>query len=111
MGSFNIIGGPRSTGWGVIKDTRFMNIKSIYDKRFYVMDEEDKMAWRMINKIPNDPDIAVSASGDLLAPLSSRKKMIEFLDDDYDYYDVDYILIHNRHMYMGLDIISGMMSA
>jgi len=97
----NIIGDPYPASEGVIKDTRFLNIKNIYDKRFYVMDEEDKMAWRMINKIPNDPDIAVSASGDLLAPLSSRKKLLEFLTDHYDYYDVDYILIHNRHMYMG----------
>jgi len=97
----NIIGGPYPVSEGIIEDTRFLNTKNIYDKKFYIMDEEDKIAWRMIKRIPKNPDIAVSASGDLLAPLSSRMRIIEFLDDNYDYYDVDYILIHNRHMYMG----------
>ena len=97
----HIIGGPYPVAEGFIPDIRFLDVRNLYDKRFYVMDDEDKIAWRMIRMIPKDPNIAISASGDLLAPLSSRKKLIEFLDDDYDYYNVDYILIHNKYMYMG----------
>jgi len=97
----NIIGGPYPQTGGIIEDARFLDATNIYDKRFYVMDAEDKIAWRMINLIPKDPDVAVSASGDLLVPLSSRKKIVEFLDEHYDYHNVDYILIHNKHMYMG----------
>lgn len=97
----NIIGGPYPISEGIVEDTRFIDAKNIYAIRFYVMDAEDKIAWRMINMIPKDPDVAVAASGDLLIPLSSRKKILQFLDKGYDYRDVDYILIHNRSMYMG----------
>lgn len=97
----NVIGGLHSEELDVIKDRRFVDAYNIYDSRYYVMDEEDKIAWRMIGLIPKNPDISVAASGDLLAPLSSRKKILEFLDDRFDYYDVDYILLHNKPMYMG----------
>ncbi len=97
----NIIGGPHRADVYRIADDRFINITNIYDPRFYQMDKADRIAWRMVNMIPKDPLISVAATGDLLPPLSSRKKIIEFLDNQYDYYAVDYILIHNKNMYMG----------
>lgn len=95
----NIIGSSYPKECGEIQDKRFQSTKNIYDKRFYVMDEEDYVAWELIGKIPIDA--SVSASGDLLPQLSYRKKLRQFLDDHYNYYDVEYILVHNRNMYMG----------
>jgi len=97
----NIIGGTYPASFGEIKDRRFISSTNMYDKKFYEMDEEDKIAWKFIRLIPSDPNISVAASGDLLVPLSSRKKILQFLDTQYDYYNVDYILIHNKNMYMG----------
>ena len=97
----NIIGGPHQDDVYPIEDRRFLNVSNIYDPKFYIMDEEDRIAWRMVNMIPKDPLVSVAATGDLLVPLSSRKKIVEFLDNQYDYYDVDYILIHGESMYMG----------
>lgn len=84
-----------------IYDKRFMNVKNIYHREFYTMDEGDRAAWSLIKMIP--PDASVSASGDLLIPLSHRKTLFEFgFKDSYqDYFDADYILINKRNMYFG----------
>jgi uncharacterized membrane protein len=95
----NIIGAPFPPEAGVIQDTRFVSAKNVFDKRFYVQDEGDKIAWKMIKMFPEDASVA--ASGDLVAPLSSRQRIFEFLDTTYDYYNVDYILLHNKNMYLG----------
>jgi hypothetical protein len=95
----NIIGSPWPPEAGDIRDTRFISTRNIYDPRFYIMDDDDKIAWKFIKMIP--PEASVSVSGDLLAALSSRAWEREFLFDPYDYYDVDYILLHNKYMYIG----------
>ncbi len=95
----NIIGSPYPEECGQVQDKRFLEVKNIYDKRFYTLDEEDSAAWEMIKMIPLDA--SVSASGDLLIPLSNRRTVLEFLSKDYNYLSVDYILIHNKNMHMG----------
>jgi hypothetical protein len=95
----NIIGAPYPPEDGLIRDARFISAKNIFDKRFYVPDEDDKIAWKIIGMLPQDASVA--ASGDLLPPLSSRQRVFEFLQTTYDYYNVDYIFLHNRPMYMG----------
>ena len=95
----NIIGAPYPPECGVIKDTRFISAMNIFDKRFYVQDEGDAIAWRMVGMIP--ADVSVAASGDLLVPISSRRTALEFLNSTFDYYDVDYIFLHNKCMYLG----------
>lgn len=97
----NIIGGQRSPSIQPIADHRFTEINNIYNPAFYIADADDVIAWRMIKMVPPDPLVSVAATGDLLPPLSSRKRLIEFLDPARDYYDVDYILIHNKDMYLG----------
>lgn len=84
-----------------IHDKRFMNIKNIYNSKFYTMDEGDKVAWSLIKMIP--PHASVSASGDLLIPLSHREKLVEFGPTEFtqDYFNVDYILINKKNMYFG----------
>jgi uncharacterized membrane protein len=95
----NIVGSPYPAECGEIQDKKLLSIKSIYDKSFYTMDKDGVIAWELVGRIPLNA--SVSASGDLLPQLSARKKLIEFLDDSCNYYDVDYILIHNKNMYMG----------
>ncbi len=96
----NIVGTAYSSEvGGIIADARFVSAKNIFDPRFYIQDEEDRIAWKMIDLIPDDA--SVSVSGDLMVPLSARRRVFEFLDRAYDYYNVDYILIHNKNMYLG----------
>jgi uncharacterized membrane protein len=96
----NILGTsyPPKVG-GAIADTRFISAKNIFDPRFYAQDDGDRIAWKMIGMIPENA--SVSVSGDLMVPLSSRQRVFEFLDRAYDYYNVDFILIHNKNMYLG----------
>lgn len=84
-----------------IYDTRFSEAKNIFDPVFYKMDEGDKIAWSMIKMIPKET--SVSASGDLLIPLSHRKKLLEFGNREvgYDYFNADYIIINKKNMYHG----------
>ena len=88
-----------------IVDRRFESIDNIYDMRLYLSDTDDEIAWDLINRIPKDAP--VSASGDLLVPLSHRPKLLEFSFDSVadgggqDYYDVDYILIHKKSVQHG----------
>jgi uncharacterized membrane protein len=92
-----------------IYDNRLLNVQNIYSPVFYKMDEADKIAWELINLIPKNA--SVSASGDLLIPLSHRERIVEFgpLKVDYpggrinklDYFDTDYILINRKNMYFG----------
>ena len=88
-----------------IYDKQFVDARNIYDRRFYVQDDLDKTAWKIIKMIPKDA--VVSATGDLLMPLSHRKEVYEFAFDDiddgggYDYFDVDYIAVNNTNQYHG----------
>lgn len=88
-----------------INDKKFIGVKSIYDKRFYIKDDSDRIAWKMIEMVPDDA--SVSATGDLLVPLSHREKILEFAFDDlddgggYNYFDVDYIAINRKNQYFG----------
>lgn len=96
---------------GDICDARFMAVKNIFDRRFYTVDEEDRIAWKFIGMIPKGASVA--ASGDLLPALSSRKVLYEFgLNNPkttnsesfkaYPAYNADYILIHKKCLYNGL---------
>lgn len=92
----NIIAEPNND---YINDRRFLEVDNIFDKKLYTMDESDKVAWEMIRQIP--PNASVSASGDLLTPLSHRHILREYPDDLTDYLDVDYILVHTKIIYNG----------
>lgn len=94
-----------------ICDARFMAVKNMFDRRFYTVDEQDRIAWKFIGRIPKDASVA--ASGDLLPALSSRKVLYEFgLNNTKTYnsesfkaypaYSADYILIHKKCLYNGL---------
>jgi len=95
----NIYGTLRTNRY--IDDPRFLKIKNIFNTAFFTMDNGDKIAWSMINKIP--ANASVSASGDLLIPLSHREKLFEFGNEEigYDYFDVEYIVLNKRRMYYG----------
>ncbi|GAG53651.1 unnamed protein product, partial [marine sediment metagenome] len=60
----------------LIFDERFLDVSNIFDKRLYIMDEEDRLAWDFIKMIPKKA--SVTASGDLLTPLSTRRKIYLF---------------------------------
>ncbi|RKY37089.1 MAG: hypothetical protein DRP78_01975 [Candidatus Omnitrophota bacterium] len=108
----NIIGLIPVDGEVEIHDHRFLNVRNIFDKRFYIMDEEDKAAWKLLSIIPKNA--SVTASGDLLPALSSRKVLYEFglnhpkaIRNEYSYieypnYSVDYVLIHKKYMVNGV---------
>jgi len=108
----NIIGCIPAEGCGEVHDTRFLDVRNIFDRRFFTVDEEDRLAWKLVDLIPKDAP--VTASGDFLPALSSRKILYEFgLNNpkavrnmfclsDYPSYDVDYILIHKEYMPHGL---------
>ena len=102
MGGKNIYGSLHTDR---IYDKQFVDARNIYDRRFYVQDDLDKTAWKIIKMIPKDA--VVSATGDLLMPLSHRKEVYEFAFDDiddgggYDYFDVDYIAVNNTNQYHG----------
>ncbi|MBM3245430.1 MAG: DUF2079 domain-containing protein [Candidatus Omnitrophica bacterium] len=93
----NILGGIGQKK--VIYDNRFIHARNIFDPVFYTMDEEDKLAWSFVAMIPDNA--SVSASGDLLVALSSREKLLELFNDDCDYLDSEYVLIHTRYMGFG----------
>ncbi len=78
-----------------------MKVNNLFNPIFYRQDKGDKIAWEIINMIPKGINTRVTVSGDLLVPFSVRNTTLEFLDDRYNYYDVDYIFIHNRNMYIG----------
>jgi len=94
----NILGKPRTES---IHDFRFLDAKNIFDPVFYKMDDEDKIAWSMIKLIPKTASVA--ATGDLLIPLSHRRKILEFgnTEPGYDYFDVEYLLINKKNMSHG----------
>jgi len=91
----------------VFKGKFLSSIKQMY--------KEDKLAWEFIKMIPKDA--SVTASGDLLTPLATRKKLYSFglnepeaweneyrLIKNYTYpaYKSDYILIHTKNICNGL---------
>lgn len=87
--------------FGKIYDSRYENVNNIFSPIFFRKDNDDKIALNLIRMIPKGA--SVSASGDLLVLLATRKKILQFGRDDkyYDYFDVDYILIHTKYMYGG----------
>ena len=84
-----------------VNDTRFLDKRNMFDPAFYKMDDEDKIAWSMIKLIPKTASVA--ATGDLLIPLSHRRKILEFgnTEPGYDYFDVEYLLINKKNMFHG----------
>jgi len=93
-------------------DRRFLDVKNIFDRRLYTVDEEDRMAWELIKMVPKDASVTVT--GDLLPAVSSRRHVYEFglnhpkafegepLFSNYPYHDVDYILINKKCLINGL---------
>ncbi len=96
-------------------DKRFNNVRNIFNKKLYIMDSEDKKAWKFISLIPRNA--SVTASGDLLLPLAMRNKLYSFgLNESeaweneaylmknfyYPSYEADYILIHTKNLCNGL---------
>ncbi|MBL7197166.1 MAG: DUF2079 domain-containing protein [Candidatus Omnitrophica bacterium] len=108
----NIIGCTATEGSNEVHDERFINVRNIFNRRLYTMDEGDKIAWKFINMIPKNA--SVTASGDLLFALSSRNVLHEFglnipeaIRSKYSYseypnYEVDFIIIHKKYMPHGL---------
>lgn len=98
--------------YGKIYDMRFYDMKNIFDRKRFNIDEEDRRAWSFIRTIP--PEASVLASGHLLPALSSRKEVYEFglnipeatefsfYLPDYNHYDVDYILIDRKCLINGV---------
>lgn len=82
-----------------IYDTRFLNSRNIFESKFYIQDESDLFAWDLIRLIP--PNASVSASGDLLAPLSNRSRLYEFGSLNDHYLKTDYIILHTKNPYHG----------
>ncbi len=94
---------------------KYIGVNNIFDKKIYICDEEAKECLEFINQIP--ANAKVTASGDLLPILSSRRYLYEFgmtvnganeapfvepeFKTRYDLYNVDYILIHKRNMMNG----------
>ncbi|OFZ21783.1 MAG: hypothetical protein A2X94_08430 [Bdellovibrionales bacterium GWB1_55_8] len=95
----NILGDLSRGHQEEIRDKRFIGVRTLYDPVFYAQQEDDRVAWRMLNRIP--ADASVSATGDLIGHLSSRPVFHELLDPTSNPLDVDYILIRNRNMYFG----------
>ena len=95
----NIYGDPDERR--IVHDQRFLTIKNIFNPLFYKLDRGDKIAWEMIRKIPQEA--SVSASGDLLVPLSHRKKLLEFgnKESNYNYFDAEYIMLNKKNMFNG----------
>lgn len=94
-----------------IGDNKFLNVKNMFDRRFYTIENEDKIAWKLIGMIPGNA--SVTASADLLPALSSRKALYAFVLNnpkayesesfsEYPDYSADYILIHKKWLYNGL---------
>ena len=112
----NIIGdGPNETpiDQKYFVDKRFSGTTNFFDSRLYTIDTEDKAAWRLISMIPRDS--SVTATGDLLMALATRRKLFSFglnepkaLESEYgpmDYYpayESNYILIHTKNLWNGL---------
>lgn len=112
----NIIGdGPGETpiDQKYFMDKRFSGVTNFFDFRLYAVDAEDEITWRLISMIPRDS--SVTATGDLLIALATRRKLFSFglndpeaLESEYgpmDYYpayESDYILIHTKNLWNGL---------
>jgi uncharacterized membrane protein len=93
-------------------DRRFIGVKNIFDRKLYIIDEDDQYAWDMLKMIPNNASLMVT--GDLLPAASSRRFVYEFgldypgayeaiLDDlEYPYNLSEYILINKKCLMNGL---------
>lgn len=95
--SRNILGDPKEGK--VIYDNKFASATNIFDPVFYAIDKEDGVARDLIAMIPQGASVA--ASGDLLVALSNRSCLLELFNEEYDYCDVDYILIHTKYIGFG----------
>jgi len=65
-----------------IHDHRFKNVRNVFNPIFYVQDDQDKIALKLIAMIPGDA--SVCASGDLLPHLSQREHLYEICGNDDD---------------------------
>ena len=92
---------------GVLIYKNMLDVKNIYDNRFYTQTPEDKIAWQLINLIPRYASVA--ASTDMLLPLTSRKYLYEIGYYSLDkitavyhklvYFSPDFILFHNKYVF------------
>lgn len=82
-----------------IHDARFINVDNIFDKEYYMVDKNDLTAWKLINMVPKDS--TVTATGDLLVPLSHRSNLKEFGRNYVNYLDSDFMLLNTQIMYNG----------
>lgn len=94
-----------------IGDNKFMDVRNILDRHFYTIEEEDKIAWKFIDMIPNDASVAVS--GDFLPALSSRNELYTFALNHPKAYEsqsfaaypdnsADYVLVRKKWLYNGM---------
>ncbi len=81
-----------------VQDTKYLSAVNIYDKRFFVIDDEDKVIWNMVKMIPNSA--SVIATADILPALAERKYIREILKDD-SYKNTDYIFINTENKSFG----------
>ncbi|MBM4082898.1 MAG: DUF2079 domain-containing protein, partial [Planctomycetes bacterium] len=89
----------RGESWQPVSDRRFLSVRNVFEGALYVQDAQDRAAWELIRLIP--PGASVSASGDLLVPLSHRRTLLEFGMNHYNYFAADYVLLNERNMYFG----------
>jgi uncharacterized membrane protein len=86
-----------------IFDHRFENVRNIFDPVFYVTDDQDRIAWKLLAMIP--PDASVCASGDLLPQLSHRKTIYEVKSDDEGRFVRDQIARRDGFVCLSVDCI------
>jgi len=96
----NIMGHMRVHAWGRPEPPPAMQrAATVYDPVFRRETERSRTARDLIRRIP--PDASVTASGDLLVPLSARRALYVFLDTDSPWQEADYALINTRAVYFG----------
>ncbi|MFC1889787.1 DUF2079 domain-containing protein [Thermodesulfobacteriota bacterium] len=94
----NIPGNVNARGFPM-KDLRFEDQLNLYDPIYTTLDEADRTAWDFIRQIPLDA--SVTATGDLLWALSSRRELYEFGCDQERLPATDYVLANSRNLYIG----------
>jgi len=93
----------------IVGDARFLNIRNMFDRRFYTRDKRDTVLWAIINSIPKNA--SVSSSGNVMVPLAFRKEIYEFgtrheiHDMEGHDFEVDFILLDIRNSYHGFDAL------
>ncbi|MDD5729517.1 MAG: DUF2079 domain-containing protein [Candidatus Omnitrophica bacterium] len=117
---------PKDAQKESISDPGFLKVNNIFDSKIYTLSQDNKPAWDIIKMLPDNA--SVTASGDLLPALSSRKNLYEFglnvgggagafyaRGYSYPAYSADYIFIHKKNLangfggkyvYLGEDLIA-----